>query len=317
MKSLKVLVATFALLLAANIANAQSLEDASNKYMAAIEKIKTSSFSEAADLLKEAMNLGLDLGEEGMDLVKEVQGLLPKVYLQNGVADLKAQKYEDAIAKLLVCEETADLYGDAQTMRQASRIISGAYQMQGATAFNNKDYQTALDSFSKGYAQDPSNIKLAALTAKAYAELGDLDKALPIFNQVVETGTANSKYAEDAESASRDIAMYVGVAVSAAAEAKDMEKVLALADLVPQNADIALLALQVANNAKQYQTVIARAQNAAAVQLNPDTASSIYFLLAIAYNNTANNPKAIETLAKVTSGPDVAAAKALAAELKK
>lgn len=317
MKSLKLLVTTFALMLATNIANAQSLDDAAGKYSAAIEKIKSSAFSDAATLLKEAMNMGLDLGDEGLDLVKEVQGLLPKVYLQYGVSELKAQKYDEAIKELLACEEMADLYGDVQTMRQASRIISGAYQMQGATAFNNNDYQTALESFSKGYAQDPSNIKLASLTAKAYAELGQLDKALPIFAQVIEAGDKNSKYAEDATAARADVSMYVGVAVSAAAQANDMAKVIELADLAPQNADVAMMVLQVANNSKQYQTVITRGESTVSLLTTPEAKSDIYYLIGIAYNNTGNFPKAIESLNKVTAGPNAAAAKALVAELKK
>lgn len=317
MKNLKVLVATFALLLAANFANAQSLDDAAGKYSAGIEKYKSADYSAAAALLKEAMNMGIDLGEEGMDLVKEVQGLLPKVYLQYGVAELRAQNYDAAIAQLIACEEIADLYGDVQTMRQASRVISGAYQMQGATAFNDKDYKTALESFSKGYAQDPSNVKLAALTAKAYAELGELDKAMPIYAQVVEAAEKNSKFADDSEAAQKDVAMYVGVAVSNAAEAKDMDKVLSLAELAPTNPDVAILVLQTANNMKNYQAVIARAEAAAALQVTPEAKSNVYFLLGAAYNNTANLPKAIEALSKVTAGPNAAAAKALVAELKK
>lgn len=296
---------------------AQELEKAQEQYAAAIEKVKTKDISGAISMLKEAMNLGIDAGDSGLDLVKEVQGLLPKLYMQLGVSDAREKKYDEAIANLLAAEEMADLYNDAMTRRQASRVISGVYMAKGAESFNSKDFTAALDIFEKGYKQDPSNIKLANLTAKTYVELGRLTDAVALFNKVIETGKENSRYAEDAAEAQKDVDNAVLVAVAAAVEAGDLDKAIADADLLPGNAAAALLVIQGANNAKKYDVVIARGEATAALQTDPGLQSDVFYFLGSAYNSRENKPKAIEFLSKVSAGQFAAQAKAAVTELKK
>lgn len=311
------LIATAILICSVGATYAQNIDGAVEKYTAAVEKMKAGEFANALPLLKEAMNLGVDAGETGIDLVKEVQGLIPMAYLQLGAQEFKKTKYKEAVAALLAAEETADLYNNVTIRRQASRAISGVYQAKGIEAFNAKDYATALESFSKGYEQDPTNIKLAAFTAKSYAELGQLDKAAPIFQTVIDAGTSNSKYAEDATEAKADLSNYVLVAMSAASGEKNLDKVIELAQLAPQSPEAALMVIQTANLLKKFDVLTARAAEAAALQTDAAIASDIYYMAGTAYAAQENKAKAIEVLAKVTSGGNVAAAKSLSTELKK
>lgn len=62
--------------------------------------------------------------------------------------------------------------------------------------------------------------------------------------------------------------------------------------------------------------MIARGEAAATAQTDAALKSTIYYMLGVAYNNSGNNPKAVQVLQKVTSGPNAAAAKTLAADLK-
>lgn len=306
-----------AALLSVGTVVAQELEKAQEQYTAAIEKVKAKDISGAIALLKQSMNAGIDAGDAGLDLVKEVQGLLPKLHMQLGVADARDKKYDEAIKNLLAAEEMADLYNDAMTRRQASRVISGVYMAQGAESFNNKDFAAALDIFEKGYKQDPSNVKLANLTAKTYVELGRLPEAVDVFTKVVATGAENSRYAEDAADAQKDMDNAVLVAVSTAVEAGDLDKAIAAADLTPTNAAAALLVIQGANNAKKYDVVIARGDATAALQTDPALQSDVNYFVGSAYNSRENKPKAIEYLSKVSAGQFAAQAKAAVAELKK
>ncbi len=317
MKTMKLLAVAAALLLSASTVSAQSLEDAQNKYTEGMMKLKEKDLSGGAVLLEEAMNMGFDLGDEGLDLVKEIQKVLPKVYFQAGLGELKTGNYDGAVSELQTAFELADLYGDVTTARQASRAISAAYQTQGATAFNEKNYEAALVSFSKGYEQDPTNIKLALLTAKTYAELNKLDTALVIYNDVIATGERNSKFEAEAAEAKEDVNTYVLLAASAAAEAKDLDKVLELAKLAPSSPEAALMSMQVANNLKNYNVIIENAETAAAVQVDDAKRADIYYMLGVAYNNIGQHDKAVVALGKVTAGGNVAAAKTLADQLKK
>lgn len=311
------LISVLALFLSVCTSFAQSLDDANAKYQAAMEKIQANNPTEAIELLKESMKLGVGAGEEGLPLVKEVQALLPKVYFSMGMSSFKGGNLDDAITQFLQAEESADLYNNAVVRRQSARAISGVYQQKGITAFNNKDFATALESFQKGYEQDPSNIQLTAFTAKAYAELGQLDKATPLFQSIIEAGANNSKYAQDAAAAAADLNNYVLPAMSAAAEAKDFDKVVALADLAPSSPEASLLVIQTANVLKKYNEVTAKGEAAAAAQKDPAVASNIYYMIGTAYAVQENKPKAIEALSKVTAGANVNAAKSLVTELKK
>lgn len=296
---------------------AQEMEQAQAKYEAGIEKVKAKDVEGAVVLLKEAMNLGIDAGEEGLELVKAVQGLLPKLHMQLGVADAKIKKYDEAIKNLAIAEEMADLYNDVTTRRQASRMISGVYMAKGAESFNTKDFPAALEIFEKGYKQDPSNVKLANLTAKTYAEMGRLEEAVEVFNKVIEAGTSNSRYAEDAAAAQKDMDNAVLVAVSTAVEAGDLDKAAAVADLTPKNPAAALLVIQAANNAKKFDVVIARGEATAALQTDAALQSDVNYFLGSAYNSRENKAKAIEFFSKVSAGQFVAPAKAAVTELKK
>ncbi len=317
MKTLKVMLVATALLLGLNTAQAQTLEEAQTKYTEAMGLVKAKDYSNAATMLDEAMNIGFELGDEGLDIVKEIQKILPKVYIYGGVEKLRKSDFQSAITELTSAFELADLYGDITTARQASRAISGAYQAMGAEAFNNKDYQTALTSFSKGYEQDPSNIKLALLTAKSYAELNKIDTAFAIYNDIIKTGTENSKFEAEAAEAKNEITTYSLVAISAAAEAKNLDEVLRIAALAPESPEVALMSMQVANNNNKYDVIIANAEAAAEKQVDDAQKSDIYYMLGVAYNNTQNFDKAIAALSKVTAGNNVSAAKTLITELKK
>lgn len=321
MKSVKVIIMTLAALLFIGTAAAQTLDDAVAKYTAAMEKAQNKDLVGAIPLLEEALNMGIDLGEDGVEMVTTIQGILPKMYMQKGMMEAQGKKFEDAVASLLKAEELADTYGDVTVRAGASRTISSVYMAMGVDSFNNKEYEKALEVFSKGYEQDPSNVKLANYTAKSYAELGDFAKASQIYKGVIETGTSNSKYAEDAKSATTDVTTYALVGISAASEAKDLEKAIEFADTLETavpNEPVSLLAvIQLANNMKKYSVVIERGEKAAEAQTEPEKKSEAYFLLGVAYQNSGNNAKAIESFRKVTAGPNAAAARTAAADLSK
>lgn len=321
MKSVKVILMTVAAAFMVGSAAAQSLDDAVAKYSAAMEKYQAKNIKEALPLLEEAMKLGIDLGDEGAELVREVQGLLPKFNLQMAMIAAQAKNYDDAVKSFLKAEELADLYGNVTIRAQASRAISNVYMVMGIDSFNNKDFAKALEVFSKGYEQDPKNVKLAAYTAKAYAELNELNKALEIYKGIIETGTSNSKYAEEAKAATADATTYSLVAISEAGKANDLEKVVALTDtlatVVPNEPLSSLMVIQLANNLKKYDIVIARGDTAAEAQVDADKKSDIYFMLGAAYQNKENKAKAIEAFRKVTAGANVAAARTAVADLSK
>lgn len=322
MRKLKVILTIFVVaLVAITSASAQTIEDAAAKYTAAMEKFNTKDIAGAIPLMTQAMTMAIDLGDDGAELVRETQGLLPKMNLQMGIAAAQDKKYDEAVVAFLKAEELADLYGDANTRRSASRFISNVYLATGVDSFNTKDFAKALESFEKGYKQDPKNIQLASFTAKSYAELGQLDNAISIFKGVIEAGTENSKYADLAKDATKDVVIYTLVAMSEAGKTQDLAKTTALADTlataVPNEPQSLLMVIQLANNLKKFDVVTERGNAAAEAQTDAVNKANAYFLVGVAYQNQDNKAKATEAYRKVTSGASVAAAKQAITDLSK
>ncbi|WP_298064361.1 tetratricopeptide repeat protein [uncultured Rikenella sp.] len=296
-------------------ASAQTVEEVGLKMKEAGELVNAKKLVEAIPVLEEVVKMGQAVGADAVDITTQAQKLLPMCYQQKGANLYKAQKIDEAIAAFTKAGDLADLQGDVMTTRKMGRTVSQLYMVQGITSFNTKDYTKALESFSKGLEQDPDNIQLAYYTAKSYAELGQLDQATALYKQVIEAGAENSKFAKQATDAKADMANYMLVAASEAAKAGDIEKVQTYVATIPENADANLLLIQTANNLKKYDVVIAKGAEAYAAQTDAEKKSDVAFLIGVAYQNKGNNAKAAEWLRKVTAGANVAAAKALLADV--
>jgi len=299
------------------VVSAQTADEAIAKFKEGAEKAQAKNFAGAAADYESALAIAKQV--EGQDeLISTINQQLPTVYLYQGVTAIKAKDFDTSISSLNKAKTIAKENGVMNVMKQASRYLSLAYQTQGADAFNAKDYKNALVAFEKGYAEDPTNVKLANLTAKSYAELGQIDKAAEIYNNTITKNEANTKYAAEVAAAKADLNQYLLVEGSKFATAKDLESLVALADGVGAKSEgVQLLTIQLANSLKKYDVVIARGENAAAIQTKPEDKSDVYLMLGAAYQNKDNVAKAIETLKKVTAGESVAQAKSLIAELSK
>lgn len=315
MKQIKLLAAMLVAATTIGAASAQSVEEVNLKMKEAGELVNNKQFVAAIPVLEEVVKMGQAVGADAADITTEAQKLLPKLYLQKGVESVRAKKLDEAIAAFEKAGNLADLQSDVMTMRQAGRFVSNIHMSIGINSFNTKDYTKALESFRKGLEQDPDNIQLAYFAAKSYAELGQLDQATELYKKVIDAGAENSKFAKQAADAKADMDTYMLVAAADAAKAGDIEKVQTCVEAIPANADANLLLIQTANNLKKYDVVIAKGAEAYAVQTDDAKKSDVAFLLGVAYQNKGNNAKAAEWLRKVTTGANVAAAKALLADV--
>lgn len=315
MKQVKLWGMTLAAMMMVLGASAQNKEEVELKMKEAGELLNNKKLIEAIPVLEEVVKMGQAVGADAVDIVTEAQKYLPTCYQQKGSDLYKAQKIDEAIAAFVKVENMADLQGDVMMSRKMGRTVSQLYMMQGINSFNTKDYNKALESFQKGLKQDPDNIQLAYFTAKSYAEMGQLEQAMELYKQVIAAGAENSKFAKQATDAKADMDTYMLVAASEAAKAGDIEKVQTYVAAIPENADANLLLIQTANNLKKYDVVIAKGADAYAAQADAGKKGDVAFLIGVAYQNKGNNAKAAEWLRKVTAGTNVAAAKALLADV--
>lgn len=296
-------------------AAAQSVEEVGLKMKEAGELLNGKQFVQAIPVLEEVIRMGQEAGADAADIVAEAQKYLPTCYQQKGSNLYKAKDLNGAIEAFQQAADLAELQGNIMLSKKMSRTISQLYMGLGVNSFNAKDYAKALESFQKGIEQDPNNIQLVSYTAKSYAELGNLEQAVALYRQVIAAGAENSKFAELGSAAQGDLNNYLLAAMSEAAQAGDVEKAQSYAEMIPENADAGLMLIQVANNRKKYDIVVANGPAAYEAQTDDAKKADIAYLLGVAYQNRGNNAKAIEWLKRVNAGGNAAAAKALATEL--
>jgi tetratricopeptide (TPR) repeat protein len=304
-----------ATVLALNV-SAQSLEEIREKYNTAGAAMTAKDFVKAAALFTEVIQQGATV-EGAEEMVAKTQTYLPVCIFQIGVAEAKAKNYDEALKKLTEARDRAEMGGNLQIQRQATQLIGQVYYAMGADAYNNDRFAEAVEVFSKGFEADDRNTTMALNLARSYDRLDSLDKAVVVYQAVIALEGEHDRYVEPAAEAKKELAQAVLVRAIAAGGENNLEEVIRLTDLIPTDPAGALLRVQVANNKKDYRSVIEFAPAAAELQSEPEKKSDIYFLLGTAYQNTENLPKAIESFRKVTAGTYVAQAKNMITELSK
>lgn len=321
MKKINVLMTVLAVAFMSLQVNAQSYDDVVDKYNAAAELVSGKKYVEAIPALEEVVKLGQEVGGDANEIVTNAQKLIPACYLRIGGAYAQQQNWDMAIENLEKAAELGELYGDVASIRNANGMISKVYTASAAEAFNGKDYAKAIEIFSKGYAANPTDTDLALNLAMSYGELGDIENAAKIYNEIIALEERHSKYKEPAATAREKLGYYMTIDVQKAIENKDMNKAYELMEGIlasePNNAIVGMMMLQVAGNNKQWDRIIAYGEKAAEAQETPELKSNAYYLLGAAYQNKNNNAKAVENYKKVTAGDNVANAKTQIAALNK
>ncbi len=313
----KLILSAMTLALAVTSVMAQS-DEVKAKYNEAAEAFGAKNYEAAATAFLEVVDKGMDEDGAG-DLVATAKANLPACYYQVGLGHAKTKNFDAAIESLTKSAEYAELYDALPDMAKAKSLAGKIYQAQGGTAFNAKDYATALPIFEKGVEMDSRNTKMANWLGICYCETGDLEKGMEIFSNVVEMGTANPKYAADAEEASKNMGIYINNKVAELQASKDFDGVIAMADNLlesnPANATAGLVRLQAYMDKKDYNKVTELGEPTAEIQTTDEEKSNVYFILGAAYNAKDQKSQAITALKKVVAGANVAAAQATVAEL--
>ena len=320
MNKLKFLALVFATTLTATV-SAQTVADVTAKYNEGGAAYQAGDFEKAATLFEEAIQLGATVGVDAQQLVTQSQNLFLQSMMRAGMAAAQQQNYPKAIEVFGKVSERAELYGNLQIMRSAVQNLGRVYFASGADAYNNERYEEAIDIFSKGYATDETNTDMALNLARSYNKMGDLEKAIEMYQNIIALESRHDRYVEPAAVAKEELGLAILVKASEAANASNADEAIALTtrllEIDPTNAQAQLLRMQTINNQKNYAQVIEFGEAAAEAQTDEAQKSEVYFMLGKAYENQSNTGKAIEAFRKVTAGDFAAQARSLITELNK
>ena len=213
----KMFLALAAFVLGAAMMSAQDLASATETYNAGAEALGINDKAGALNHFKEALNMGLALGEEGAELVANCKSVIPGLILSIGKEYYNAKDFDTALEKVNEALAIAKEYENEEIAIEAESLVGQVTVQKNMAAANDafkaKDFATAATGFKEVLALDPDNKNASIRLVQALANAGDLEAA----KEALATATANGKE-EDAKKVLGGAFLKKAAAAIAAAE---------------------------------------------------------------------------------------------------
>lgn len=246
--------------------------DGAAKINAGDFKTAIADFEEVIPRAEEVSNASSDpkVKSTANDLITKSKAQLPVLYYQVATAQIKANKYEDALPNLIKTVELSDLYGNnADNKAKALKYLPQLYKSVGDQKLKGKNYSAAHENYDNALRYDPDYTRAI------------LGKGMVFAEQMKE----------------KDMVQYLTRAIELAKQAADEKTVetatlrlgkyfvnrgnIDLADIDPEEPDYSL-AIESFEKAISY---------------NP-AAADAYYMLAVIWNKNIEFDKAIENSKK-------------------
>jgi tetratricopeptide (TPR) repeat protein len=148
-KKLKNLLYLLPLVFLPLVMSAQTLREATEEFNKAGVLINEQKPEEALPILYRALTMSEDLEEEGAQLKEQIQDIIPKAHLQYAMSLYKAKKFYETIEQLEKAQETSKKYGDRKTLASVNRTIPQLYNQIGNNEFRVNNFEKAIGYYQK------------------------------------------------------------------------------------------------------------------------------------------------------------------------
>ena len=300
MKKIFLFIATA--IMSVGVASAQDLNEAISLAKDGQAAFDLGEYNLAIEAFKKAITIAEGLGAEGAEHANTCKTAVCTIYLANAKGLIKAGDYNGALEKLNETIATAEAYGAAETVTDATDLIPSVYMAQGNSSLKSKDAAGAIAAYTKLLELNPANGDAYIRLGSAYASAGKIEEAVAAF----ENAAANGKEKD----AKKQLSTLFLKKAQACAKAKDNQGTI----------DNALKANEYLENANAYKLAASAAQkmgdNAKCIEfyekylaVKPDAkdAAGVTFTIAALYQQDGNKAKAIENYEKVANDPQYGA----------
>jgi tetratricopeptide (TPR) repeat protein len=290
---------------------AQSVEDAGAKYNEGNEAMKAKQYSTAVTAFEDALKMANAAGPEAADLSGNIEKQLMNAYYRNGISKYKAKKYDASVAEMNKSLGIANEIGDADMANKLTVTMAKILSSKGMSQIKKNDLDGAYATFDEAHNIKPTCVISYYGKGLVWKEKGDMGKMMTNMDKAIELGATEPKMDK-----------YVSKAKTAASKALVAE---ATEEITKEHGDIAAKYLNdsfkyKAGNADTYYYLTiaynksSNYSNAAeaankAIGMKEGDKSDIYFELGVALAGTGDSGGACGAFKKVTSGPNVDAAK--------
>ena len=290
----KIIIAIAAMVMTAGFVSAQDMAQATELYNNGATAISMENWTEALDCFQKALEMGNTIGEEAQELVANCKKAIPGVSLQIAKDLIKAEKYDEAAAKLDAAAKIAQEYENAEVAEEAKELVPKMWLQKGADALKLKDFASAADGFAKSYAIDTTAGKTALYLGQALGQLGKTEEAVEAFQhaawngeQETALGQISNLYVKEANTAFK--AQKWADAVKAAGTANDFA----------ENATAYLIAGQASQKLSKNADAIKNFEKYLELKPTASNAGAITYTVAALYQGAKNNAKALEFYKKI------------------
>lgn len=290
----KFLAAVFCTLCIFGAAHAQDLSEATELYNAAATALQEGNKATALENFQKALTAATAAGDEGVAMVSEIQGVIPKLLIQIGSEEAQNKNFEGAVAKMKEAAQKAEEFGQADVVKTAKTQITNIYITSGNSLLNEKKFAEAAAEYQKAVAEDPENAMAYLRLGMAQAQLSD-DNAVENLKKAGELGQK--------ENADKQLLGFYTKKAVAAYQAKNNAEVLENAMAAAEygdNPQVNKLGGMAAFNLKKNDQAITLLEKTVAADAK-DNASAYY--LARAYEAKGNNAKACTYYKQIVSNP--------------
>ena len=144
----KLIASIAALVVALGSAFAQDLAAVTEIYNAGAAAVSTDKEG-ALKSFEQALQLATALGEEGQEVVANCKNIIPNLKLSIAKDLVKAQKFDDAIAKLAEALEVGEKYEALDVVSDAKELIPQVKMSKAGNLLNAKDYDGAIAAYKE------------------------------------------------------------------------------------------------------------------------------------------------------------------------
>ena len=290
----KIILAIASLVMAAGIASAQDMAQATELYNNGATAITLKNWTEALDYFQKALAMGTEIGEEANELVTNCKNAIPGVSLQIAKDLIRDAKYDEAAPKLEAAAKIAEEYGNEEVATEAKELVPQMWLQKGVDALKLKDFGEAADGFSKSYAIDTTAGKTALYLGQALSQLGKTNEAVEAFQHAAWNGESEAALGQ----ISNIYVKEANVALKAQKYA-DAVKAADKANSYAENANAYLIAGQSSQKLNKNADAIKNFEKYLELKPTASNANAITYTVAALYQGQQNNAKAIEYYKKV------------------
>jgi tetratricopeptide (TPR) repeat protein len=287
---------------------AQTINEAGEAFNQGIQFSKESNYTEALKAYQQTVDICSQLGDAGVELQLKAQQQLPSTYFTIAKGLYEAKNYTEAIPNFESAASWSDIVGETKTADASRTYLAGIYTSLGNTDFKADAYDKAIENFNKSLAYKSEYFKAYYGLGLVYKKQGKLDEMKQAMDKVIALAPADDKTSENARNTTATAFLNDG---AVALQKNGFDKAITSLNtslLYNANEPKVYYYLALAHNGKKSSDDAITAASKA-IELGLENAGDAWFEIGKANEAKGDATAACEAYKKVTTGPNVQAAK--------